>query len=297
MFSIRRMSLVVLQVTLFAGLIALAFNYQALLDQYALATYKPAANVATIQSHISLTDYARGLMYRSDPRVDTKTEFNADCQTKPGDLELGCYYHNRIYVLSIDNASLSSVMDVVMAHELLHASWERLSSSERRELTSELEAVYAGLNNPDLTARMAGYAKSEPGEEANELHSILGTEQVTLTPKLEAYYTRYFVKRQVIVAAHNQYSNVFDSQRKQLESQLAAIRSFKAQLATLNSQMDGYKSSGRIPQYNALVPRQNQLVDSINTRIDIYQKGVDEYNALSRTLDSQQITDTESGVK
>ncbi len=297
MTNIRRTSLAIFQLTLFAGLVALVFNYQFILDRYALATYKPAANVAAIESRISLTEYAKGILYRSDPRIDNKTEFNIDCQTKPGDLELGCYYRNHIYVLSIDNQSLSPEMDVVTAHELLHAAWERLSSSERRQLGSELEAVYANLNNSDLKSRMASYAQTEPGEQDNELHSILATEQATLTPQLEAYYARYFVDRQTIVAAHQQYSNVFDSQRQQLESELATIRSLKGQLASLNSLMESYKTSGRIAQYNALVSRQNQLVDNINSRIDAYQTGVTEYNALSRTLDSQQITDTESGVK
>lgn len=297
MNTTRRTSIVLVQMALLAGFIGVVLNYQLILDRYALATYKPSAGVVAIESQISLTDYARSLLYRSDPRIDTKAQFNVDCQTKPGDLELGCYYHNRIYVLAIDNQSLSPEMDVVMAHELLHAGWERLSNGERTQITAQLETVYAGLNDSDLMARMASYAKSEPGERANELHSILATEQVTLTPKLETYYARYFVNRQVIVAAHAKYTAVFDSQRKALENELATIRKLKGQLASLNYQMEGFKSTGRIAQYNALVPRQNQLVDDINRRIDVYQKGVAEYNALSKTLDSQQITDTESGVK
>jgi hypothetical protein len=297
MTNSRRATLALIQLVFFAGLIALVFNYQFFLDQYVLATYKPSANVSVIESRISLTNYARGIFYRSDPHIDTKTEFNVDCQTKPGDLELGCYYRNHIYILLIDNQSLSPEMDVVTAHELLHASWERLSTNERRDLSIQLETVYAGIKDPDLRARMASYAQSEPGEEANELHSILATEMSVLTPKLEAYYARYFVDRQAIVGAHLKYTAVFDSQRKQLAAELATIRSLKAQLAVLNGRMESYKATDGVAQYNALVPKQNQLVDDINLRIDTYQKGVTEYNALSRTLDSQQITDTESGVQ
>jgi hypothetical protein len=297
MSNTRRLGLAVTQIALFSGVILVATNYQLILDQYALATYKPSAKVASIESNISLTNYSRALLYRANPRVDTKTQFNHDCQTKPGDLELGCYYRNQIYILEIDNPSLSPEMDVVTAHEMLHAGWDRLGSKEKMQLANDLESVYASINDPELKDRMVGYAKSEPGEQTNELHSILATERSVLTPSLENYYSRYFSNRQTVVSAHAKYTAIFESQRKSLEDELAAIRSQKAQLTVLNNQMDNYKSSSRISQYNSLVAKQNDLVDRINARIEAYQKGVDEYNALSLVLDSRQITETESGVK
>jgi hypothetical protein len=279
-----------------AALVVAALNYQLLLDQYALATFHPVADVASIQSRLGLTGYARGIFYRTSPRVDQKAAFNSDCQTTKGELELGCYYHNNIFVLHIDNQSLTAEMDVVTAHELLHAAWSRLSAPEKTKLSSELEQAYASLNDADLRDRMAQYAQSEPGQEANELHSILATEYASLSPELETYYGRYFTNRAQIVAAHEQYQGVFSTRKAELENQLATIRSLKSQLTGVNRQLDAYKSNANISAYNALVPRQNSLVDSINSRIDNYQSGVDEYNSLSRSLDSQEITDTEAGV-
>jgi hypothetical protein len=283
---------------LIIGLLAVvAFNYQFFLDRYALATFHPGAGIAAIEPRLGLTEGARAIFYRSQPQLDAKVAFNSDCQTSQGELELGCYYRDRIYILQIENASLAPEMQVVTAHELLHAAWQRLSSNERASLTTQLEQAYASLNDADLKARMADYAKSEPGQEANELHSILGTEQVQLSPALEQYYARYFTSRAQITAAHAAYEGVFNSRRAELEQELATIRTLKGQLATVNRQLDSYKAAGQIDQYNALVPRQNQLVDGINTRIDTYRVGVDEYNALSRSLDSQQITDTETTVQ
>jgi len=279
-----------------AGIVAAALNYQQLLDQYALATYHPAPDVASIESRIGLTDYARGVFYRTDPQVASKSAFNTDCETTRGELELGCYYRNSIYILHIDNQSLAPEMDVVTAHELLHAAWARLSSDEKTKLTSQLEQAFTSLADADLRDRMAQYAQSEPGQQANELHSILGTEYVTLPPELEAYYARYFTSRAQIVAAHEKYQTVFTTRKAELENQLATIRNLKAQLNVVNRQLESYRSSGNIPAYNSLVPKQNSLVDGINTRIDNYQSGVDEYNALSKSLDSQLITDTEAGV-
>jgi hypothetical protein len=282
----------------FLGLIVIfGLNYEAILDQYALTTYHPVAQLSSFESRVGLTAAAKATLYRATPKFDGKTTFNSDCDTKPHELELGCYFHGRIFVLTIDNPSLAPEMDVVSAHELLHAVWAKMSASERASLTPELEQAYHAVGDKDLTARMADYATSEPGEEANELHSILATEYTGLSPVLEAHYAKYFTQRSQVVARHAQYQSVFDSRRVELEKELATIRSEKANLGSINRQLEAYRSSGQIQAYNALVPRQNNLVDTINKQIETYRTGVDEYNGLSKSLDSQQITDTETSAQ
>jgi hypothetical protein len=295
----RRFSIIKagLELALLVGVVAVGLNYQYWWDQYALVTFKPAASMAAIENRLALTPFARGVLYRTQPQIDNKANFNRNCQTNTEQLELGCYISLRIFVLNIENPSLTPEMDVVTAHELLHAAWARLSPAERNRLEAELQRVYARVADDDLRERMAGYAKTEPGEQANELHSILATEYTQLSPTLEQYYQRYFTNRAKLVAAHAAYQSVFDGRRQELEAELATIRELKGQLGSLNRQMEGYRSAGQITQYNALVPRQNKLVERINGLIDHYQAGVDEYNALSRSLDSQQITETEPGVE
>ena len=285
---------VVIQVSLIVILICGALNYDALLDQYALATYHPDAQLVAFQTRVTLTTAGKAKLYRSRPQFDEKATFNTDCDTQPHELELGCYFKGRIFVLQIANQNLAPEMDVVASHELLHSVWSSLSSGERIKISAELERVYALVATPDLKDRMAGYAKSEPGEEANELHSILGTEFAQLSPMLEAHYSKYFSQRSQIVAAHAAYQNVFDSRRLELEKELAQIRAEKAQLASMNRLLENYRLNGQIAVYNVLVPKQNALVDDINSRISTYSQGVDEYNGLSKSLDSQAITDTES---
>jgi hypothetical protein len=292
--SAGRRATITIQFGILALLTIAALNYQSLLDAYALASYHPTEQVAAFQSRVALTTAAQATLYRARPQYDDKTSFNADCDTRPHELELGCYYRGRIFVLAIDNSSLAPEMDVVAAHELLHAEWTKMSESERSALSAELERVYAGIKDADLRERMAGYAQSEPGEEANELHSILGTEYIQLSPTLEAHYAKYFPNRSQIVGEHAAYQAVFDTRHGELEKELAQIRAEKAQLSVVNRQLESYRASGQISAYNALVPRQNQLVDDINSRIETYQKGVDEYNALSKSLDSQEITETEA---
>ncbi|HSX01576.1 MAG TPA: hypothetical protein VLF67_05025, partial [Candidatus Saccharimonas sp.] len=162
----RRNSLArtLVQLSVLVVLVVAGLNYQFIWDQYALATFKPTTDVAQIEGQLALTQTGRALFYRGQPQIDSKTQFNADCQTSRGMLELGCYYLSRIYVLHIEDARLAPEMQVVAAHELLHAAWLRLSRGEQATLTTELEQVYAGIQDQDLRDHMASYAKSEPGE-------------------------------------------------------------------------------------------------------------------------------------
>lgn len=291
--SVQNHARIVIQIGIVSLLVLGALNYNNILDEYALRSYRPTTQMQGFESRVSLTKPARATLYRAAPQYDEKSIFNKDCNTRPHELELGCFYRGRIFILQIDNISLAPEMDVVSAHELMHAVWAKMSPSERSGLTPELERVYAQVGNEDLRQRMAGYATSEPGEEANELHSILGTEFASLSPELEVHYAKYFVQRSDVVSAHASYQAVFDSRRVALEKELAQIRVMKAQLSVMNRQLESYRSGGLISAYNTLVPKQNSLVDDINSRISSYRVGVDEYNGLSKSLDSQQITDTE----
>lgn len=288
---------VLIQLAFLVLLGVVALDYQGVLDAYALATFHPSAQVAQIESKIDLTPEAKAIFYRARPQIDDKTAFHKDCETKPQELELGCYYQGRIYVLKISNASLEPEMEVVMAHELLHAAWARMGSSEQTSLGTQLEQVYAGLNDQSLKDRMAGYAKSEPGEQNNELHSILATEYPGLSPMLEGHYAQYFKDRRAIVAAHGEYKAVFDSQLAELKAEYNQIESEKQQLSALDYELQQYRVSGQIARYNSLVPRQNAMVDDINNRIAEYNQLKSSYNALAESLSSQPVTDTATSAQ
>ena len=273
-------------------LLLVAANYQTLVDQYWLIYYHPSAQMAQIEDEIGLTSQAKAVFASARPQIDDKSDFNRDCATTPDELELGCFFHGRIYVLEIDNSSLAPEMEVVTAHELLHAEWARYSSGEQQTLTTELEAEYKVVATSDLAQRMQAYAKSEPGQRDNELHSILGTEFPNLSPALEAHYSEYFTDRAAIAQAHAEYENVFNSRRDELTQELAQINSEKATLTSIDAQMQSDRDAGQISLYNSLVPEQNRLVTEVNSQINDYQEGVNEYNELSESLSSQPITQT-----
>ena len=71
------------------------------------------------------------------------------------------------------------------------------------------------------------YARIEPGEHANELHSILGTEVAELSPDLEEYYAKYFTDRASVTALHASANAVFvelKARTDDLVSQMNALR-------------------------------------------------------------------------
>src|SRR5690606_32509048 len=102
----------------------------------------------------------------------------------------------------VANAQLDGIKEVTAAHELLHAAWDRLSKSEQTRLGALLEEAYTKIGTDELEERMAYYERTQPGERANELHSIIGTEMADVGEELETYYKKYFIDRQQIVAFH-----------------------------------------------------------------------------------------------
>jgi hypothetical protein len=276
----------IVELSVLGSLIYIGLNFQSIADQVALRTFQPSTQLAPIIDQLELTPHAKAVLYRMHPQIDDKAAFNQHCSPAVGALELGCFDGRHIYVLNITNQSLAPEMTVVLAHELLHAVWVRESAAQHDSLTAQLNVIYTRLHDQDLTARMVEYSKSEPGQQGNELHSILATEYASLSPELETYYAQTFTDRSLIVKAHAAYQDVFDARRRELSLELQQINGFKSQLVGIDSQMNSYKAHGNIPGYNSLVPRQNSLVQQTNALISVYQRGVDEYNALSTTLQS-----------
>src|SRR5437879_913590 len=69
----------VIQLAIISLVVGAALNYQLILDRYALLTYHPTADVAAIEARLGLTDHARAILYRANPKIDDKSAFNADC--------------------------------------------------------------------------------------------------------------------------------------------------------------------------------------------------------------------------
>ncbi len=283
-------------------------NRQFVLDEINYLSYKPTSQIASIESRAGMSDQGKFYFYASKPEVENAQQFNQNCaQQEAGNAILGCYTGQRIYVYDVTNAQLDGIEEVTAAHETLHAVWDRMSDSDRATIGALLEAAFSKINDPNLNERMAYYARTEPGQRINELHSILGTEYANLGPALEAHYAKYFTDRSKVVALHASYQSVFDKLKAQSDALSAQLTNLKASIDANSNQYNNEavsinndavtlkqsansvdtSSQSQVDAYNAkrqsLLNRLdvlNALRDQINSEITTYNTTVAQYNSI-----------------
>jgi len=288
---------------------------QPILDRVRAQSYQPSEMASQLRKDLKLTDEGTLYFDASETALQSSSTFNQSCQQQKETKNpiLGCYYLQKIYVYDITNKKLDGIEQTTAAHEVLHAAYERLSDSERNAIDMQLQRVYKSINNTDLQERMAYYEKTEPGEEANELHSILGSEFATLSPELEEHYRQYFTDRQVIVSYYQQYDAVFSSVQEKLARQLQAINDgidqlnrdiaqYNVDVKNLEADIAAYQrqtytsqaaSDAEFNRLKALEDQYNQRAKDINLdiqRINQLKRErnelVKEYNSLNQSINS-----------
>lgn len=281
-------------------------NHQLVLDTVSFWRYQPTTEVAQIATRDDLTDHGKFLFYADAPRVDGSATFNNECQRKEsGTAILGCYVNDRIYIYDVTDVKLDGIKEVTAAHELLHAAYQRMSSGERKTVNKLVEAEYTKLqNDPDYADRMAFYARTEPGERDNELHSIIGTEIALISPALEAHYSKYFNNRGSIVHMFEAYNNTFTTlsdRAKSLAAQLDALSKqiqttsnrYNADVKQLNADIAAFNQRAKKGSFSSqaefdnerqgLVSRTGSVADernAINSLVDRYNGIRGEYNSI-----------------
>jgi hypothetical protein len=143
------------------------------------------------------------------------------------------------------------------------------------------------IKDENLQKRLEGYAKTEPGQQNNELNSIFGTEYSKLTPELETYYAQYFKNRGMIVAWNTANTTYINGKEAALKKDKAQIQADKDKLDVLEARMNTYISQGDIALYNALVPSQNAQVRQINAEIKTYNADIASYNDLIASISNR----------
>jgi hypothetical protein len=283
-----------------AALGTAAANRQNLWDWWQLKHYQAPPTVAQLADQDAMTDYARKVFYVNHPAIDDKTSFSKACAasgSREQTIILGCYHGNQggIFVLSVDDPRLSGVEQVTAAHEMLHAAYDRLSSSDKQQVNKQLLAYYQNdLHDQRIRDTIEAYKKSEPDELVNEMHSIFGTEIANLPAGLEKYYGRYFSNRGQVAAYAAQYQSAFTSRQaalSQLETQLdslktqiqnleADLKSKRAEIDARQSELVAARNSGNVAAYNAGVPGYNRLVDTYNNEIETVRSLINRFNTL-----------------
>jgi hypothetical protein len=288
----------VLTVLVLSLCIVAAINKQNIRDWWVLRNYQAPANISTIADEIALTDNSRKVFYVNKPEITNSQEFTQACQSKAQEktIVLGCYHGNQfgIFILDVTDPRLQGVEQVTAGHELLHAAYDRLTSSERSRIDKLLSDYYLTIKDQRIIETIEAYKQSEPNDLVNEMHSIFGTEIPNLPPELEQYYSKYFKDRSAIVGFSQKYQSEFTNRKNKIasaDSQLAVYKKqidsqengLQQQLATIDAQeaqMNQLKASGNYDSYNAMVTPYNNLIYSYNAKINSLQRLIDKHNNL-----------------
>lgn len=287
-----------------AALLLLA-NKQYVLDQLSVWQYKPDAEISALAARSGMNDTGKFYFYASHPAIDGAQEFNQECEHKEsGTAILGCYNGRNIYIYNVTDAQLDGIKEVTAAHEMLHAAYARMSDGEKKSVDKLLEAEYNKLkNDKDFSERVAFYARTEPGERDNELHSVIGTEVANVSPALEAHYKKYFSDRSKVVALHDKYASVFtalqaksDALSRQLTQLGDAIESgsaqYNADVTQLNADIETYnvkaKGGGFSSQaeFHAEFTSLKNRTAELESRRQAINSEITQYNSLRQELAS-----------
>lgn len=231
-------------------------NRQYVVDQVAVWQYHPSDAIVQLATRADMSDTGKFYFYASHPAIEDAAAFNKNCGRKEENTAvLGCYTGQNIYVYNVTNTQLDGIKETTAAHEMLHAAYARMGASEKKTVDALLETEYNKLkNDKEFAERMAFYARTEPGERDNELHSVIGTEVASISPALEQHYKEYFADRRKVLALHDNYASVFaglQARGDALSKQLTELRSAVSRQTT---------------QYNADVSALNRDIADFNKR-------------------------------
>lgn len=243
-----------------AGAVWIALNPQRVTDQLAVWSFEPSAELEAYADRVLFTDEGRFLFLASQPVIAPEGKFDDVCASFTEDVGiLGCYLPDEQTILLYDvtDARLDGIEEVVAAHELLHAVWDRMSQADKDALAPLLEAeVAARADDAALAQTLEFYAENEPAERLNEMHSIVATEFVEISPELEEHYAKYFADRFVITALHVKSNAVFEEQARAIDELVSEIEELTA---SIDKDYAAYNSG-----YDDL----NSDIDDFNTRAD-----------------------------
>ncbi|QCT39917.1 hypothetical protein FBF31_02410 [Candidatus Saccharibacteria bacterium oral taxon 955] len=303
------------------GLAVLGVLYgPTLLDALRAMQFQPSEQITSIRNRIGLTGHGERIFYATAPAIEDKTQFNKSCQsTERTAAILGCYFKDRIYLYNIKNAELDGTLEVTAAHELLHAVYHRLNGLERPRVDQMVRAQYEKIkDNANLKQIMQYYQRAEPGAEADELHSIIGTTVRDLSPELERHYATYFTDRAKVVALNESYNRVFsglsqraDSLQKKIESARPVIeqdlKQYEVDLEQMNLDIQTFNQRASSGGFNtqaefqatraALLSRANALTSrrqDINGRVAALNADITALNEIA--VHVNQLNESINGV-
>lgn len=249
-------------------------------DEEVLKTYQPTSEIADIAEKNALTDKGKAAFYRANPEIIDAEIFKKYCKVN-GIEALACVGPKRgggpfggrqIHLLKIDDPEFSDHKYAAAMHEMLHAEYDRLSSSEKTRVNSLLEQEFSTKHKDNYhllytksTLEKANAEKRSKQTFLEELHSKFGVEYSDLLPELEEYYKQYFADRTKVVALYK--NGGFNSRARRIDEIRYELNLLAPRLTSMESQLTAYQNAGDQEEFNSLIGQYNSTVAQYNAMV------------------------------
>ncbi len=284
-----------------------ALNRQHVIDEARASHFTPTAAAKEQVKRSGMSADGQLLFYASDPVVLEKSDFNQTCSAETEDTSiLGCYIPStkRIYLYHQTDKRLDGEEEVMAAHEMLRAVWDRMSVAQHNALIPALQTTLANNDDTrlDLKDRYENIVQNDPADRYGELYAMIGTEVSDAGPTLEASYAPYFIKRSTVtklnafaisyVVALESQINSFDEELTAKDAQIKSRKkSITAQINQYNSDVEKFNARAETPggftsqgQFDAAGAVLDSRRNGLNAQIKSVNKTIDSYNAQLKQL-------------
>ena len=167
-----------------------------------------------------------------------------------------------------------------------------MSLSERDKIGKLLNPEYERVKDGDFEKLMQSYDRTEPGERINELHSLIGTEQLEISKELEEHYAKFFKNRREIAQIYQSYNKNFkDLKKPEIEQSTKKYSEDSKELEEDIAEFNNNAKTGKYEtqaEFNAdrakLLQRIRNLENSrlkINNLVNSYNSKINEFNEVS----------------
>lgn len=279
-----------------------------LTDDEWLAKQTILPEISAIASSSSMTAFAKRTLIENNPALVDRSTLNDLCSNSSG-VSFGCFRKKgnvtKILIADLRSSRVSEIVDVTTAHEMLHAAYDDLDEDAKLEFRKMAENFLKNSNERDFVfERLKLYEKEAAHGQLNEVHSILGTEILNLSPELELHYAKFFVNRASVVSKANSFKDIFDSHYMKIvefdstieglgariEANQRAARiveieiKSKERLANMMSEVEIIALNRQISDYNNMVEEQKMDVAKYNSLVGKRNRVVDAISKLTASI-------------
>lgn len=258
---------------------------------YNQETRKVTPQESTADDRKTLREFTKlgnELIFKNGPTVvPDKMTLRSYCGNEKGTL-LGCYLpqDRGIYVLNVKHKKLEGLALSTLAHEMLHAGYEKLSYQEKTSVNAMLLEYLNSTEEKSVLVGIQPYKAEKADRYMNELHSIVGTLASSLPPNLEQYYSRYFNDRIDLVKYTEPANSYFTESTAKVSNLIATSESLIIKINTAQQLYDNeYKSLTEERRNLEALSRENTS-PAMQSLIEAYNKKVAKQETLRKQIKS-----------